>query len=1351
MTSHFIHNMKYFKFDVILPLICVIILHILPQNAFSLYFKSIGTKDGLSHLSVMSIHQDKLGRIWFGTIEGISVYDGERVSRIKSGDDTRIYPILHNRIFTIVENAEGDIFIRADDAVAKYDFENNEFEYIQNSSVTALASINGSIYVAIGDSIYLWNEEIEEFVLFLDTNLDGSINDIYVDNKGDLWVGTRRGLYVKRGSGGFEYIIQSKNIYTIFESSANEMWIGTRMEGMYRIGVDGTITEYLYDKSNENTISSNQVRDFVEDGNGNLWIATFTGLNKYDIKNDKFQLFTNNNQPGDLIHSSIFSLLKDRQGTIWIGTYYGGVSYFNPESDLFSFYFDSPNDYDKLGYPFIGDMIEDRKGDIWLATEGGGLHKLDKVSKKFKRFISDQSDYNSIASSNLQCIAYDSLRNVIYMGSYVGGLISYNIDRGRFISYLDEVVNNSPIRPKTITQAYVYNDTLIFLSELGLIEMNLVTFEMSLFRGNGMPYRGMLDFVIDDRDNLWITTAEGIVRISLTDSDDITEYRNIEIGLDRSVLYSAFNSSDGRVYFVTSGLGMLEYSYETDSFYHYTENNSKLLSNYCYSVGQLNQGYIIVTGDMGVSIIDPTAKEVKYTIDRSSLEVSSFTNGNGILVCTDGEVFIGAADGLISFDENALSMKVMDHTLFFSDLFINNVQVQPNDGSRVLDKVIALTDNLNLKHNQNNLVFTFAKSNYTSSFDSPFFEYMLEGFDKKWIHANSNRIVYTNLTPGRYKLKVREQNSLTNGVYAEIYQNIIINSPFYKSFWAWILYAVFGLTLSYFIISSRQRHLKLKTALEVERREREYNRELNKAKQSFFTNVSHEFRTPLTLIITQVEMLLRNNEISQSIRTQISKVYDNTFYMRSLINELLDIEKSEHDKMMLKIRDGDLIVFLRRIYQSFEEKAQSKRIRYNFTTSVGVSVCSFDPEQLQKVFYNLLSNAFKFTEDNGLVEVNIEETDSDEIVIKIIDDGIGIDKKDLPRIFDRFYQVDTDIVNNAKDTFSTGIGLSLSEEIVKLHKGTIVAESKLNYGTIFIVTLPKNITTLKDEEEFDEGVVELVHDISIEDAGNDILVTNTSSDRHTILIVEDNDELLTLLVSIFSPMYNVVISSTGREGLQKATDILPDIILSDIMMPEMGGDEMCLALKNNIRTCHIPIVLLTAKSTPEDSIDGLRKGADDYITKPFNSKVLLARCNNLIRNRLLIHNTFKKEVDSNVQLLANNELDQQFLIQIEKIIESNIDNSKFDVEVLANDLAMGRSTLFAKFKTLTGMTPSSFILNYKLKRAASLLVTKDELQIKEIADMLGFSSSRYFSISFKREFGVSPMEYKKSINDSMEN
>lgn len=748
--------MRIYRLDKILYSFCIVLFLILPQYAYSIYFKNIGVKDGLSHLSVMSIHQDKLGRIWFGTIEGISVYDGERVSRIKSGDDARIYPILHNRIFTIVENVEGDIFIRADDAVAKYDFEKNEFEYIQDSSVTALASINGDIFIAIGDSIYEWNEETKEFTLFLKTGLDSVITDIYIDHNGHLWVGTRKGLYLKEGNNDFGCVIDSKNIYTIFESSSNEMWIGTRMEGMFRIGVDGTITEYLYDKSNENTISSNQVRDFVEDGSGNLWIATFTGLNKYDIDKDTFQLFTNNNQPGDLIHPSIFSLLKDRQGTIWIGTYYGGVSYFNPESDLFSFYFDSPKDYDQLGYPFIGDMIEDQTGDIWVATEGGGLHKLDKVSKKFKRFISNQSDYNSIASSNLQCIAYDSLRNVIYMGSYVGGLMSYDINSGRFISYLDEVVNNRTIRPKTITQAYVYNDTLIFLSELGLIEMDLVTFEMSLFRGNGMPYRGMLDFVIDDRDNLWITTADGIVRISLTDSDDIREYRNIEIGLDRAVLYSAFNSRDDRVYFGTSGLGMLEYSFETDSFYHYTENNSKLLSNYCYSVGQLNQGYIIVTGDMGVSIIDPIAKEVKYTIDRSSLEVSSFTNGNGILVCTDGEVFIGAADGLISFDENDLSMNVMDHTLFFSDLFINNVQVQPNDGSRVLDKVIALTDNLNLKHNQNNLVFTFANSNYTSSFDSPFFEYMLEGFDKDWVHANSNRIVYTNLMPGRYKLKVRE-------------------------------------------------------------------------------------------------------------------------------------------------------------------------------------------------------------------------------------------------------------------------------------------------------------------------------------------------------------------------------------------------------------------------------------------------------------------------------------------------------------------------------------------------------------------------------------------------------------------
>lgn len=812
--------MKIFRLDKILYSLCIVLFLILPQDAYSIYFKNIGVKDGLSYLSVMSIHQDKLGRIWFGTLEGISVYDGNSVERIKSGDNTRIYPILQNRIYTIVENNEGDIFIRADDAVAKFDFEKNEFAYIQDSSATALASINGSIYVAIGDIIYLWNEEIEEFSIFMKTGMDVVINDIYVDNKGDLWVGTRSGLYVKRASGGFESIIQSKNIYTIFESSSNEMWIGTRMEGMFRIGVEGTITEYLYDKNNENTISSNQVRDFVEDGNGNLWIATFTGLNKLDVKNNTFQLYTSNNQPGDLIHPSVFSLLRDRQGTIWIGTYYGGVSYFNPESDIFSFYFDNPKEHDQLGYPFIGEMIEDRSGNIWLATEGGGLHFLDKSSKKFKRFISNQSDYNSIASSNIQCITYDSTRHVIYMGLYVGGLMSYDISRGTFKSYLEEGVNSKDIQPKTITKICVYKDTLIFLSELGLVQMSLDTSEMSLYRGDGLPYGHKLDFDIDYKDNLWITCVEGVVRVNLADSEDVREYSNKEIGLDRAVLYSVFNSNDDRIYFATRGLGMLEYSYETDSFYHYTENNSKLLSNFCYSIGELNQGYIVVTGDRGISFIDPIAKEVKYTIDTSSLEVSSFTNGNGILVCTDGEVFIGAADGLISFDENDLNMNVMNHTLYFSELFVNNEQVQPNDGSKILNKIIALTDNLNLKHNQNNLVFTFANSNYTSSFDSPFFEYMLEGFDKDWIHANSNRIVYTNIMPGKYKLKVREQNPLTDGVYSEISQNITIHPALYKSFGARILYVITAIILSYLIVSSRQRHLKLKSDLELERREK---------------------------------------------------------------------------------------------------------------------------------------------------------------------------------------------------------------------------------------------------------------------------------------------------------------------------------------------------------------------------------------------------------------------------------------------------------------------------------------------------------------------------------------------------
>ena len=475
--------------------------------------------------------------------------------------------------------------------------------------------------------------------------------------------------------------------------------------------------------------------------------------------------------------------------------------------------------------------------------------------------------------------------------------------------------------------------------------------------------------------------------------------------------------------------------------------------------------------------------------------------------------------------------------------------------------------------------------------------------------------------------------------------------------------------------------------------------------------------------------------------------------MRNLISELLDFRKLEQGHMKLKVYEQDIVSFLKEIYLSFYEYASGHSITYNFTAPEERVLCSFDPKQMQKVFYNLLSNAFKYTKPNATIEMILENKEN-EVIIKVIDNGIGISKDDIDKIFDRFYQAENGISNITK-TPSTGIGLSLTKNIIELHHGTIQVESTPGYGSIFIVRLLKGCTHFTKEElardRQEKQTESLIPDTvaftdhmeEFSDAEQrEVLIEGDDSPR-TILLVEDNEELLQILGSLFSPIYRVLLARNGKEGLEKAREERPDIIVSDVMMPEMSGTEMCLKIKNDFDVCHIPVVLLTALTSAEQNIEGLQRGADDYINKPFNAKVLLARCNNLVRNRIILQKKFSQQKDFDAQSLASNPIDQKFLDTVNSIIEKNLDNIDFDMNMMARELGLSRSSLYAKFKALTGMTPNDFVLSCKLKRAATMLTAQPDLQIADISDRLGFGSPRYFTRCFKAQFEITPAEYRK--------
>lgn len=1318
----------------------------------AIYFKHLGISDGLAQLSIMSIYQDELGRMWFGTQEGISVYDGNRIVNLQPGNN--VYEASHlirNHNNHIVGDRDGNILINSDFALIKYNIRTQEFVKIRESSTRVLKENKGKVWVGVSDSVFIWNSKTKQ--LDLQFTIPSSmlrLTDIHIDSSGKCWIGSMNGLYIRNSDGTFDAVLDDEDVYSIFEDSKYNTWIGSRMNGLYRRDIRGQICHFKNDPLNSSSLASNQVRQIAEDNYGNIWIGTFNGLNKYNSTSNSFEAFKRSPLSGSLTHSSVFPIFKDKQGTMWIGTYYGGVNYFNPETDFFSVYTDNPSREDCLNYNFVGQMVEDKDHNLWICTEGGGLNFFNRTTRKFKYYIrKDDEAGNAIAHNNLKAIAYSEKYNKMYIGTHTGGLSILDLKTSRFYNPLYEDSNYAKDVGDRINRMQIWNDLLIFTTDIGMYTMDMETQKITRFRKDKHLFSNTC-FTVDKQGFIWIASGPDIWRINLTDTNQYERFQvdNNMPGTDR--VSQIVEDKKGRVFFSTLGAGLFCLTPER-SLIHYTAQNSHLPSNYCYEVALSALDQIIITGDKGITFFDPQRETFRIVERGTALPLAGLNSGCGVLACSNGEIFVGGTNGMVSFFEQQLFNISKEYNLYFSDLYINNSLVRAGDGNDVLNSALSYTKQIELAHDQNNLIFNFATNNYVSTFKEANYEYRLEGFEDKWMNAENYFISYTNLNSGKYKLVIRElQYDPDIETQQIITMDVIIHSPWYASWWAYTLYLILLVSILYSFYKFKRSELQMENSLMLERKEKESIEKLNQAKIQFFSNISHEFRTPLTLILSQLELLLQSGSLAPSVYNKLLKVYKNSSQMLNLIGELLDFRKLEAGHLHLRVVELNLVGFINDIYMSFSEYAKAKDITYDFLHSSDRIDVWCDPKQMQKVIYNLLSNAFKFVNKNGTVEIVLEEKEQ-EVIIKVIDNGDGIPKESLSKIFDSFYQA-ANSESSQGYTSGTGIGLTLSKSIVELHHGTIAVQSSLDYGTIFTVTLLKGCEAFSETEIVNRSceslslkeVPLLSSPIDEETSeGSEDIETVSPKERYKILLVEDNEDILQVLKSLFSPSYEVMTAVNGKDGWEKVSEFMPDIVVSDIMMPEMSGTELCMKLKSDFNLCHIPVVLLTALSSEEQNIEGLKRGADDYVCKPFKAKVLYARCNNLLRNRIILQKKFSEQKDFDVHTLASNPMDQKFLDQINDIIERNLDNQEFDITNLAKDLGLSRSSLYTKFKALTGMTPNEFVLNSKLKKAAHIIENNAGMQIAEISEKLGFGSPRYFTRCFKAQFGMTPADYRK--------
>lgn len=1302
----------------------------------------------MSHNSVVSIYQDERGFIWFATHNGISLYNGKdcKIYQKEKGNSNSIQ---YNDIYQITGDQKGHLYIMSNRGVSSYDIRKDQFTHLTTQNVRAQFFAD-SLYIATSNQIFKYNGK--DLRPIYKIPIEGCIvRKMYIQNDSIL-IGTNKGLYVLTPQQQLKQLISQGNITDIFRDKRGAYWIATRSgQGAYRI--EGQeITNFVHDKDNPTSISSNFVHRFCEDLQGNIWIGTFNGLNKYDTETGRFYRYSKQENQKGLSYSSIWSLFCDKQGNIWAGTYFGGVNYFNPQKQVFREYQSSPKESEGLSSPIVSRITEDDKGNLWMGTEGGGVNLYNTETHTYKRYTFENSS-NGTVQNNIKAIYYDAEQEVLWLGVHMAGLYKLNVKTGLFTPYKYQQENKNSIPSNNIEDILPHKGNLLLATDNGVAVFNPQTNECKpFFKDLTMHNRTLasIRLTLDHKGNLWIVGNNNGVCAYNSDTDKLSDYKISHAShhsISSNSVNSIFEDSQQRLWFCTNENGLDLYRENTDDFENFDMKNNGLPSNVIYNICELSLGRLLVTTDKGFSILDYKQKRFK---NYSQLPLSCL-NENALYKSRKGEIFIGGTSGAISFYEEDLEQKSFAYNILPYRLTVNGQTICVADESEILKQDISFTEEITLKAGQNIFSIEYTTTDYLS-FNKDNIVYRLEGFSKNWSKLEQNTITYSNLSPGKYTLVVRAENVDETTVPSS---KLIIRilPPFYLSVWAYWCYAVLiGLVILYLIRTYRER-IRMQESLKYEKKHTEDIEHMNQAKLRFFTNISHEFRTPLSLIIGQMEVLL-SRQLAPDIYNKILGTYKNCLQLKELVTELLDFRKQEQGYTTIKVSEYNIVNFVYEHYLLFSEYAKRHQISFTFEKSSDDIRAWYDAKQMQKVMNNLISNAFKHTKEQGHISISVRKRNQ-EIIIEVTDTGSGIATKDINRIFDRFYQADQ--LNSQN---STGIGLALSKGIIELHHGSIEVFSEQGEGATFIIHLKIG------NEHFSTGQIcqrkqeDSDTDIDIENYNHwkvflnkqEVIAPNTETERkkekYKILIVEDNDSLRQMLVELFEAFYTVVTAPNGKEGLEKVRTELPDIVLSDIVMPEMSGTELCQSIKKDFDICHIPIVLLTAKTAIEYNMEGLKMGADDYITKPFNVNLLLSRCNNLVNNRIVLQEKFSKQPQTNMQILATNTLDKKFLDNTMEIIEQELENADFNVDQLAAKMGIARTKLFTKLKAVTGQTPGDLIMTIRLKRAAYLLRNNLDLNISEISDKTGFSIPKHFSKCFKDRYHVTPQVYRREKRDA---
>ena len=1329
--------------------IILLSLSVYSQN-LELPFENISVDQGMPTV-VNYILQDKIGYLWFATNSGLYKYDGYNFTPYKHDlDDTT--SLIDNTLTTLYEDKEGILWIGTWLGLEKFDRINNTFiHYTPNPSAIGNGKSNnvwticednfGMIWIGTGDGLYKFNRTNEKFIsLRYDSSDTNSISDdefgsIYKDTEGSLWFGTQVGLdRFDFSTGKFihywsdpnnrnkSFDIASKHrINTIYGDESGILWLGTN-GGLVEFNPKAeTLFTYLFDTNSP----QNRITSICQDAiSSSLWIATQKGIFNFDKKSKKF---THCNSEANVISS-------ERSGTIWLGTN-SEIKKVNRTKQPFKKYLiNNTTNYIASG----------TEGILWVFTYEEWWKKFDiskgqfvpySFGKDFLYYVYPDGDQAFLKEDGSFYIR-DTLNNIQFFSGPSNKELNTNLtfgwktNKGYYVGseggglYLFEPKTNSIIEIKNFKNDIYF----IFEDSYGLIWV--------------VTYMGKLFFYDQDK-KLIDEVISGTTNLS---------------DVSRKQISQIYEDKKRRLWFASIA-GLNRYERSTKNFIHLAEKDG-LTSNNILGIVEDDQGYLWLNTSKGISKFDPETNHFKnYDASYGLASPTDVYYGVGCKT-RNGEIYFPGSKGITRFHPDSIK----DNS-FIPPIVITSF--------KKFDKPYSFTDEIHLPYDENFLSFEFAALSYISP-ERNQYAYKMEGLDKDWVYSGTRRYAsYPNLNPGEYIFRVKGSNN--DGVWNEAGTSIliIISPPWWKTTWAYIFYSILILSIIYFTWKMQVKRIRISHEYEMSKFEAEKLHEVDELKSRFFANISHEFRTPLTLILGPVKQIIERTK-EEKTREDLKVVNKSANRLLGLVNQLLDISKLESGNMKLQTIPQNIIPLLKALFQSFCSYAERKSITLNFNSVEEEIIVYLDKEKIEKVIINVLSNAFKFTPEGGRIEVTVQANPSSfpplvkrawpegrgelkggYVEIKISDTGIGIPNEKIPKIFDRFYQVDG---SHTREQEGTGIGLSLTKELVELHRGKIEVESEEGKGTTFTIVIPLGKEHLKPEEICDEDKEkECEKERERIDLGFEEFINGNETDKIEIelseklelpllLIVEDNSDVRNYIKNNLNQDYKILEAVDGEVGWNKSIQQIPDLIVSDVMMPKMDGFKLCEKLKTDERTSHIPVILLTAKAASSDKIEGFETGADDYIMKPFEPNELKSRIKNLIEQRKRIHEHIRKLGIIELEQSSITSIDKKFLQKAFDIINQNMSETTFGLESFAELLSISRSVLHRKITSLTGESPGELIRRIRLKRA-SKLIEQNFGNMSEISLEVGFSNPSQFARSFHKQFRVSPSVYQQKFTD----